>query len=242
MTSKPRDSRTPRPLAGVDGCPDGWIAVYDDGSTISGTVRHSFNALIDFLPDDTLIAIDIPIGLPEKGPRECDRAARRFLGSLRNASVFSAPIRPVLHAKNYKEALALHRQADGRGMSKQAYHIMPKIREVDNALRKNPLLKKQVFEVHPEIGFALWNEGRPMLHNKKTKAGKAARQFFIDRLWPTARKEITAQLKGFRYGEDDLHDAFACLWSARRIAAGNALCLPEKIPCDNHGLPMAIRA
>jgi len=242
MTSRLPDFLKSRPQAGIDGCPDGWICVYQDSSQPNGVIKSSIIELIDFLPEDTRIAIDIPIGLTDKGPRQCDRAARRFLGSPRNASVFSAPIRPVLQAKNYKEALALHRQADGRGMSKQAYNIMSKIREVDAALRKNRALQQRVREVHPEISFSLWNNGRPMQHNKKTIAGKAARQFLIDREWPGARKEITAQLKGYRYGEDDLHDAFACLWSARRITLDEALCLPEEIPFDSQGLPMAIRA
>jgi len=135
MTSRLPDFLKSRPQAGIDGCPDGWICVYQDSSQPNGVIKSSIIELIDFLPEDTRIAIDIPIGLTDKGPRQCDRAARRFLGSPRNASVFSAPIRPVLQAKNYKEALALHRQADGRGMSKQAYNIMSKIREVDAALR-----------------------------------------------------------------------------------------------------------
>jgi len=39
---------------------------------------------------------------------------------------------------------------------------------------------------------------------------------------------------------DDLLDAFAVLWTARRIAEGKAVTLPARPPLDSFGLRMAI--
>ncbi len=70
--------------------------------------------------DIEVIAIDIPIGLPETGPRECDVLARRLLGRARASSVFPAPIRAVLGAKDYQQACAIRHKIEGKKMSKQA--------------------------------------------------------------------------------------------------------------------------
>ena len=41
-------------------------------------------------------------------------------------------------------------------------------------------------------------------------------------------------------GLDDLYDALAALWTARRIKRGIAETLPEEPSADEHGLPMRI--
>jgi predicted RNase H-like nuclease len=43
-------------------------------------------------------------------------------------------------------------------------------------------------------------------------------------------------------GADDLLDACACAWSARRIAEGRAVRFPADPPQDARGLRMAIHA
>ena len=75
-------------------------------------------------------AIDIPIGLPESGPRPADVEARRRVGPRRN-SVFPAPARAVLGATTYGEACARSRQVGGKAISKQLFNILGKIAEVD---------------------------------------------------------------------------------------------------------------
>lgn len=80
-------------LAGVDGCPRGWIAVIGDGGGLRAEVFGSFSATVASLPDEAIIAVDMPIGLPEKGGRSAERAARAHLAG-RQSSVF--PFRRVL--------------------------------------------------------------------------------------------------------------------------------------------------
>ena len=117
-------------------------------------------------------AIDIPIGLAENGPRSCDREARRLLGP-RRSSVFPAPVRAVLGATSYAQACAVSRAHCGKGLSKQLYNILGKIRAVDDVV--TPRLQAQLFESCPELSFALMNGGTPMRHTKRTRDGQAAR-------------------------------------------------------------------
>ena len=52
-------------------------------------------SLDDLSPADTVL-VDIPIGLPDSGRRECDLAARKLLGPRRGTSVFTGARRPAL--------------------------------------------------------------------------------------------------------------------------------------------------
>lgn len=235
-----------RPLVGVDGCPDGWLCVVEERpGELRAEVHLDFADTVAGPSGDALLAVDIPIGLSDAGPRACDRAARVLLGRPRMSSVFSAPVRGVLGLPSYEEASEAHRRIDGRGMSRQAYGIARKIGEVDAVLRSGPpSLRERVVEVHPEVSFFLWNGGRPMRHPKKRAAGAAERRALVDSVWPGAVERLTAQLDetGRRYGADDLLDALAALWSARRVGAGTARTLPENPPSDRFGLPMRIVA
>ncbi len=55
-----------------------------------------------------------------------------------------------------------------------------------------------------------------------------------------AIESVVAQLAGTRVKEDDMLDAFAALWSARRWIVGTAETLPPEPPKDACGLPMQI--
>jgi predicted RNase H-like nuclease len=105
-----------------------------------------------------------------------------------------------------------------------------------------PSLRERVVEVHPEVSFCLWNGGRAMRHSKKRAEGRAERRALIDAVWPGAVERLRARLNGSgrRYGIDDLYDALAALWSARRVRAGTARTLPDDPPTDRFGLPMRI--
>ena len=54
-----------------------------------------------------MIAVDMPIGLAERGPRACDIAARRVLPRGRKSSVFPPPRRAMLGCADWAEANAL---------------------------------------------------------------------------------------------------------------------------------------
>lgn len=227
-------------LAGIDGCPAGWVAAIQADTEVELRLASRLKDLVDGLPARSLLAIDMPIGLPEAGPRECDVLARRRLGAARGASVFAAPVRAVLNARDYATALARHRRADGRGLSRQAFNILPKIREVDRLLASRPNLRRRMIEVHPESSFAQWNGGAPIPAGKKTREGRQQRSHLVDTRWPGLREAFLALTLRREVAEDDILDAFAALWSAERYVRGEALCLPERRVRDTRGLWMAI--
>ena len=227
-------------IAGVDGCPGGWLALveYKDGR-LHARVFSRFADLANALPKAKVIAVDIPIGVPQIGARGCDQHARRELGQPRGSSVFPAPLRAVLAAQSWEDACRIRLRIEGKRMSKQAWGIVPKVREVDSLLRKDAKLAARVFEVHPEVSFAAW-AGGPMRHSKKKSAGQLTRGTLISAEWPDAITSCRTMLTGERYALDDLHDAFAALWTARRILIKKSRVIPSDPASDASGLPMRI--
>ena len=165
-----------RAVAGVDGCRGGWVVVtvpLGGGAAAGVEVTHGLVNLARDLRSGRLAAaaIDIPIGLPASGSRPADRAARRQLGARRN-SVFPAPVRAVLGARTYPEACAISRGICAKGLSKQLFNILDKIREVDDL--QSPLLQRHLVEMCPELSFTVLT-GSPMRHPKRTPEGRAER-------------------------------------------------------------------
>jgi predicted RNase H-like nuclease len=231
-------AREQQSVAGVDGCRAGWVVVLQRGRHIGAFLAGTMTELASTVPKGTIVAVDMPIGLPELGDRECCKAARAYLRKPRSCSVFPAPIRACLSAPTGEAASRLQKRLDDRALSKQSQALMPKIREVDEFLRQHADWRKLVYEVHPEVSFARW-AGASMQHNKKRTAGRAEREALIDAQWPGARERCWAELDG-DVGRDDLNDAFAALWTARRIAVGRAVTMPDRPPVDAEGLPMRI--
>jgi predicted RNase H-like nuclease len=228
-------------IAGVDGCPAGWICITQQlkSGKLQSAVHTTARGLIHQVPKLDILAVDIPIGLGESGPRLCDQLARGMLKS-RGCCVFPAPVRPAINAKTREDASRINRNIDGRGVGCQAWNIYPKIREVDQLMLADPALQHRVFEVHPELSFAEWNKS-PILDRKKSIAGLAARRALIDRHFgPAAFDSIRAQHARSDVQSDDIADAFAALWTAVRIAAGAAISLPTPSPVDSEGLHMRI--
>lgn len=230
-------------IAGADGCPTGWIVVLSDDqfSDIHWRVFPSIPELFERHPDLAVLAIDIPIGLPERGPRRCDRAARRLLGRPRGSSVFPAPIRPVLAAESYEEACRIGRATDGRGLTKQCWNIVDKIREVDRVMRERPMPPGVIREVHPEVSFCRLT-GAPVKSPKKKSAGRDERLAALAGVFGDRVERAAADCRRQGAKVDDTIDAFAALWTARRIVEGHARVLPEKPQRDAVGLPMEIVA
>ena len=150
-----------RALAGVDGCAGGWLCVLEEGARLAGFIAPSFIQLLNRLPADAVVAIDIPVGLTDRDSRSCDCEARSFLRAPRASSVFPAPVRAALCGGTYVDVCDAHFLADGRRLSKQAFSILPKIKEVDEVLSRRPELQERVREMHPEVCFAVWNGGMP---------------------------------------------------------------------------------
>lgn len=230
-------------VAGADGCPAGWAVVLF-GVTTRAVRRRLLPSFADVLalPErPVVLGIDMVIGLPdqaERGGRACDRAARRLLGR-RASSVFSPPARPALDATSYEDALARNRahSPDGIGLSIQAYHLLPKIREVDALL--TPARQDRVIEVHPELSFLAMNGG-DATPSKHTPEGRAIRERLLAAtIFPDIASAVEAAATSGAKADDWL-DAHAVCWTARRKHDGVAVRLPEDPPTDARGLCMEI--
>ncbi len=233
-------------LAGVDGCPGGWIAVIGEGDDLRAGGFGAFSDLVVSLPKNALIAVDMPVGLPEKGNRAAERAARKHLGD-RQSSLFSIPPRTAVYARDYRESciLSLEHTDPPRKVSRQAFGLFPKIRELDGLLRADTGLAGRVIESHPELAFAMLNGGRAMASPKKIKTrvnpdGLAERKALLRQCGlPDAFLDGTAP-HGAK--EDDFLDACAMFLVARRYARGEASPYPPHVECDAYGIRMAIWA
>jgi predicted RNase H-like nuclease len=167
----------------------------------------------------------MPIGLPDNAPRACDVAARRLLGP-RRSSVFPAPVRDVLLAVDYPNALVRSRAACGRGLSIQTWNLVPRILQVDAAM--TPALQDRVRETHPELCFARLGAG-PLTHPKRRAAGRAERIALVGTPPSTPRGAAT----------DDVLDAIALAHGAAGFARGAGRSVGDEA-VDRRGLRMEI--
>ena len=233
-------------VAGIDGCRGGWVVVTvllgDRGGSRDACDVADVRAVTDLsdvvadLESGRLAAaaIDIPIGLPARGPRAADVEARRRLGP-RRSSVFPAPVRPILAARDYEDACALSRAVCGKAISKQLFNILGKIREVD-ALQ-SPSLQDRLFEMSPELSFATL-AGGPMANSKSTAAGRVERLRALAGEFVGVAPLVAHPPLGAR--GDDVLDAFVGAWTARRFQAGAHVRIGVGV--DERGLRMEMIA
>lgn len=250
----------PVAIAGADGCKAGWVAVIvRPGGGPQAGIFGSFLELVESLPDDAVLAVDMPIGLPErtgKGGRGPETLVRRHLGE-RQSSVFSIPSRSAVYAEpgpfgTLEEWYAAHRRASAvaratsdppKAISIQAFGIFSKIREIDGLLVARPELGTRIVESHPEAAFWRLNGGQAMRLPKKVKgrinpAGMEERKALLATCgYPRAFLE-QAPPKGA--GQDDFLDAAAVALVAARRARGEAIPFPDPPLVDERGIPLAI--
>ena len=202
-------------VAGVDGTKAGWVAVFlESGRFVGARIVRPVETDFGELKDVRTIAIDIPIGF---GPREADRAARKYLRG--NAStVFPTPPRNVLEAPF----------APGLGASAQAHALGPRILHVTRLARADDRIR----EVHPEVSFRAMNDGRPLRYRKKSAGGALERVELLRRHGITLDDLGDAAFAPL----DDVLDAAAAAWSAYRIATGTAASLPDPPEVDGYSV------
>lgn len=222
-------------IAGLDGCRDGWMAAIEENGVTRLRLLGSLQSLLED-PDLIAAIIDIPIGLPETGPRSCDLRARQLLRPPRASSVFPAPIRSMLSARDHGEASRIRFALEGKRCSVQLAAILPKIRDVDSYL--NPERQRYVREGHPEVTFAIMNAGQAMLHPKRRPAGREERIGLLRGHFP----DVLTALAVFGRFEEDAVDAYAMLWSARRLVENASQTIPLAPDLDRRGLRMEIVA
>jgi predicted RNase H-like nuclease len=232
-------------IAGVDGCPTGWLCLSRDtdtkqiDATVFPTARDLFQATIQY----AAVTIDIPIGLPSGcEPRECDVIARRLLGPGRASSVFPAPVRAALGANSWEEACRQSEKACGKSMSRQSFAILDRIQDVDDEMRRDPSLQSKVREIHPEVCFYFLNGKAAVAASKKSLDGAAARRVLIEAKFGMEFDTVRRTIRRWQAADDDIMDAFAALWTAARVFDGEAVTIPADPPRDACGLRMEMLA
>lgn len=237
----PPPSAPPRTALGVDGCRAGWVVAERSarrGAPVELRLARSFAEVLE--RRDATLAVDLPVGLPDGPrvvPRDCDREARALLGS-RRSTVFAPPLRGHLGARTYGARLR------GAGLSIQAFHLLPKLREVDAAL--GPEDQERVLEAHPELAFQRL-AGEPLAEPKRTREGRLRRRALLaEARRPSVPGALDAldrflkETRRYEVAEDDALDALVLTRTAWLRERGRARCLPSEPPRDARGLRMEI--
>ncbi|GAB3192307.1 DUF429 domain-containing protein [Geodermatophilus arenarius] len=220
-------------VLGVDGWRGAWVGALLDGRTVR-LLHLDDAAAVLAVPDVDVVAVDMPIGLSDDGVRTCDVAARDELrGRGAAGSVFPAPVRPVLAARDYAHARELSIAATGgRSLSAQSFRLRRSIRDLDDALGDPS--DPRVHEVHPELAFRALDER--VRDPKASARGQGQRLRALQPVMDVldALSEAPAGIPAV-----DALDACAAAWSARRIADGAAECVGDG-SLDARGRPMRI--
>lgn len=229
---------------GVDGCRAGWVCAGWDGRHWVLVLIPSLEDLLPLLAPSAIVCIDMPIGLSENGVRACDQAARRLLGP-RASSVFPAPPRLALKEAAYADINNESKRRFGRGVSKQAFYLLPKIRELESILSRPEVRTLNWHETHPELCFAALNNGAPMPHNKKSEAGRLERLVILKRalgesVVMSVYDSFAAEVPRARCQLDDIVDALVCAVVASLDDAERRFVPDELTECDARGVSMRI--
>ena len=221
-------------VLGVDACKSGWIGIaLSEGAVVAYAAAEIGGLVGEAAADGPLavIAVDIPIGLPDTGRRQADILTRKKVGPLW-PSVFMTPVRAALEAADYATAAGLSRRLAGEGISRQAFALQTKILQVDRWVRQAP---HRVVEVHPEASFAEL-AGATLQSRKSCWAGIVLRRRLLAAAGISLPDDLG--LAGGKAGVDDVLDAAAAAWTAVRVLRGQALATPPEVFSD--GLPCAI--
>lgn len=225
-------------LAGIDGCPTGWVAtVAKAGNPALARLEHvtdlaAFMATVDFA------LIDMPIGFVS-GPasRDVEVAMRAALKG-KASSVFPTPCRMALAEQVYFDASFVNEQALGKRLPKQTFMLFPKMREIDALVQTYG--QSRLREGHPEVSFATM-AGGPVMSKKRQPVGQAERVLLLERQGLPAVALLAAMIKG-KMAADDILDSAAMWWSADRFCSGRHITLPQVPSTDGVGLEMSVVA
>ena len=218
---------------GLDGFSKGWVAVIIDGDDRTISFHRNVAAALSGRFDRA--AIDIPIGMTEDGERACDALARQKLRP-HTSRVFTGARRWLW--QEFSDPGKANEEAPRRGqkrVSRQLWHLGPKIMEVDAFVRAH--LSGDIREVHPELVFLRLNASKP-LPPKKSEEGDTLRRRLVKRAgFYDIDRWLTETRIGTGAKRDDVLDACAVAIAAHEPAG----CLPEgDAPPDEFQLPMRI--
>ena len=116
-----------------------------------------------------------------------------------------------------------------------------KVHQVHDYMRNHSGAAHYLYEVHPRLSFLELEGGVMLPHKDGRKLRFRDRLSYLCDVYPS--KVLYEALTGFSRTEvakTDVLDAFAMLWSAKRIATSRAERLPSTPVYDSRGFDMAI--
>ncbi|HEX2105427.1 MAG TPA: DUF429 domain-containing protein [Solirubrobacteraceae bacterium] len=207
-------SRSDTEVVGCDVARGTWVAVVLRGGAFRRALTGaSLLEIARACRSAAVIAVDIPIGLPDVWPRAADLQARDFVGRRRN-SVFLTPLRAAVEEPDFATATAAHAAATGKGISRQAHALSRMILDAEPVAAAD----ERMHEGHPEASFRAM-AGMDLQEPKTSWNGLQSRIALL----AEEGIELPADLAAAgRVRPDDVVDAAALGWTAARIAAGTA--------------------
>lgn len=222
---------TDEKIAGVDGCPGGWILVTRRNTELPvAKLCKSFREVISETRDCKSVMVDIPMKLNEKGFRTVDVMAREMLKKIgRSSSVFMTPVKEaienqVVYTSNedYKRICSINVLHTDKKIPKQTFCLINKIREVNCV---DPL-PENIHEFHPELVWSRFVTDKEF-PSKKNQDGENRRLKILEKALNVSCEELNRIIEQAgpksKVHRDDVIDALAGL-----IAAGNPLKLQDE--------------
>jgi predicted RNase H-like nuclease len=227
-----------------------WCGVVLDGRGFVAARTGSLVGLVawaDSLRDRPVgaVGVDIPIGHVGGRHRKADVETRAFVRPL-GSTVFPGPPAEVLGVASYAEANEVLTAMGLPKMSKQAWMLVPRIVEATELAR----VDERLHEVHPEASFRemkiqLALAEAPgadvgsirITRSKKTWNGLLERRALLAH-HGVVLPEGDPALDGVV--ADDVVDAAAAAWTARRIALRTARSMPEVPEASPDGRAVAV--
>ena len=184
-----------------------------------------------------LVLIDMPKGLLSDKSRKIEGLARQLLKG-QASTVFNVPVVDAVFAGDYQDASAINHRMTGKKLSKQAWYLCPKIRELDELLAEEFSLSDEIFESHPELVFRLM--AGVQLPKKKLAEGLTARLALLERAGMPATQLVNNLIDQYPRSvcfADDAVDALVLLLLAHSPSED----LDQEAEIDRRGIPINLK-
>ena len=154
-------------------------------------------------------------------------ARRARCSSGRGTAVHNAPSRAVFDGRV---------EQDQDGLDAVTRTMLPRYREV--AAEMSPYRQRVVYEGHPELSFFQLHKDMPLKKSKVIEEGREERRIVLEERIRGSERYLDATAYGVP--QKHLYDAFALLWTARRVFGHAAKRIPVDPEWDSEGLRMEI--